>query len=212
MDKSVFKLITMGTVFCLLTTLGLQAAVEPQVILCLGDSLTAGYGLELEEAYPALLQEKIDALGLPFKVINGGLSGETSAGGLRRIDWMLRRPVDILVLALGANDGLRGLEVAATHRNLQAIIDRASRKYPKIKIVIAGMKAPPNMGREFTENFAAIYPELARTNDALLIPFLLESVAAEPSLNLADGMHPNPAGHKIIAETLWRHLKPLLAQ
>jgi len=212
MDKSVFKLITMGTVFCLLTTLGLQVAVEPRFILCLGDSLTAGYGLELEEAYPALLQEKIDALGLPFKVINGGLSGETSAGGLRRIDWMLRRPVDILVLALGANDGLRGLEVAATHRNLQAIIDRASRKYPKIKIVIAGMKAPPNMGREFTENFAAIYPELARTNDALLIPFLLESVAAEPSLNLADGMHPNPAGHKIIAETLWRHLKPLLAQ
>lgn len=187
-------------------------AAEPRVILCFGDSLTAGYGLELEEAYPAILQVKIDAAGLSYKVINGGLSGETSAGGLRRIDWMLRRPVDILVLALGANDGLRGLEVAATHRNLQSIIDRASRKYPKIKIVIAGMKAPPNMGREFTEAFAAIYPELARTNDAHLIPFLLEGVAAEPSLNLADGLHPNPAGHKIIAQTLWRHLEPLLSQ
>ncbi len=202
----------MGTVFCLLTILGLQAAADPQVILCLGDSLTAGYGLELEEAYPSILQEKIDASGLPFKVINGGLSGETSAGGLRRIDWMLRRQVDILVLALGANDGLRGLEVAATHRNLQAIIDRARQKNPKIKILIAGMKAPPNMGREFTENFAAIYPSLAKTNNAHLIPFLLEGVAAEPTLNLADGMHPNAQGHKILAETLWRYLEPLLLQ
>ena len=187
-------------------------AAEPRVILCFGDSLTAGYGLELEEAYPAILQVKIDAAGLSYKVINGGLSGETSAGGLRRIDWMLRRPVDILVPALGANDGLRGLEVANTHRNLQAIIDRACQKYPGVKIIIAGMKAPPNMGREFTETFAAIYPELARTNDAHLIAFLLEGVAAEPTLNLADGMHPNPAGHKIIAETLWRHLEPLLEQ
>ena len=187
-------------------------AAEPRVILCFGDSLTAGYGLELEEAYPAILQVKIDAAGLSYKVINGGLSGETSAGGLRRIDWMLRRPVDILVLALGANDGLRGLEVANTHRNLQAIIDRACQKYPGVKIIIAGMKAPPNMGREFTETFAAIYPELARTNDAHLIAFLLEGVAAEPTLNLADGLHPNPAGHKIIAETLWRHLEPLLEQ
>ena len=187
-------------------------AAEPRVILCFGDSLTAGYGLELEEAYPAILQVKIDAAGLSYKVINGGLSGETSAGGLRRIDWMLRRPVDILVLALGANDGLRGLEVANTHRNLQAIIDRACQKYPGVKIIIAGMKAPPNMGREFTEAFAAIYPELARTNDAHLIAFLLEGVAAEPTLNLADGLHPNPAGHKIIAETLWRHLEPLLEQ
>ena len=212
MNKYLFKMRPLRAVFCVLTTLGLQTAAEPRAILCIGDSLTAGYGLELEEAYPALLQEKIDTAGLPFKVINGGLSGETSAGGLRRIDWMLRRRIDILVLAHGANDGLRGLEVAATHRNLQAIIDRTRRKYPKIKIVIAGMKAPPNMGSEFTENFAGIYPELARTNNAHLIPFLLEGVAAEPTLNLADGIHPNPAGHKIIAETLWRHLKPLLKQ
>ncbi len=180
------------------------------VVLFVGTSLTAGLGLEPEEAYPALLQAKIDSAGLPFRAVNAGVSGETSAGGLRRIDWLLREPVAVLVLELGANDGLRGLEPDAMRRNLQEIIDRTRAAHPDARIVIAGMEAPPNLGERYTEPFRAVFPELAARNDAVLIPFLLDGVAAVPELNQADGIHPTAEGQRRIAETVWTYLEPVL--
>lgn len=182
----------------------------PVTLLFLGDSLTAGFGLTPEEAYPALVEEALRAEGKRIEVINGGLSGETSAGGQRRVDWVLRRPVDVLVLALGANDGLRGLDPAQTEENLQALIDRARDLQPGIRILLAGMLAPPNMGPAYQEAFAAIYPELAARNGLPLIPFLLEDVAGRPELNQADGIHPNRAGHERIARTVLESLRPML--
>jgi acyl-CoA thioesterase I len=179
-------------------------------ILFFGDSLTAGYGLDPAQAFPAVIQEKIKVRGWDFHVINAGLSGETTAGGLRRIDWVLQRPIAVLVLALGANDGLRGLLVAEAKRNLQAIIDRTKQKYPRAKIILAGMQVPTNLGREYTTSFRTMFPELAAANNALLIPFLLEGVGGVSALNLPDGIHPNPAGHQIIAENVWKVLEPLL--
>jgi acyl-CoA thioesterase-1 len=184
-------------------------ASEP-VILFLGDSITAGYGLELSQAYPALLQEKVDAKGWRFKVVNAGQSGDTSAGGLNRMDWLLRNRVDVLVLELGANDGLRGLPVETTRKNLQAIIDRTKTKYPQAKIVIAGMKVPPNMGRDYGEKVEAIYPALAKKNNAPLIPFILEGVGGVRELNLPDGIHPTAKGHQIVAANVWKVLEPVL--
>jgi acyl-CoA thioesterase I len=183
---------------------------DAKAILFFGDSLTAGYGLEPSQAFPALIQEKINVLGWNFRVINAGLSGETTAGGLRRIDWVLQRPVDVLVLELGANDGLRGLPVEGAKQNLQAIIDRTRSKYPGVKVVLVGMQVPSNLGRDYTTRFRAIFPELATANDATLIPFLLEGVASVPELNLPDGIHPTPAGHKIVAENVWKVLEPVL--
>lgn len=181
-----------------------------KTILFLGNSITAGYGLKPSQAFPALIQEKIDSLGWKFEVINAGLSGETTSGGLRRIDWLLKKEIDILVLELGGNDVLRGMSLDLTRKNLQAIIDRTRKKYPEVKIVLAGMQAPPNLGEEYTAEFQAIYPELAEKNDALLIPFLLEGVGGDPELNLSDQIHPTAKGHKIIANIVWKHLKPLL--
>jgi len=180
------------------------------VILFLGNSLTAGYGLTAEEAFPALIQAKLDSVGYPYRVVNAGVSGETSAGGLRRIDWLLRLPVAVLVLELGANDALRGQDLDHTRRNLQEIIDRTRARYPDASIVIAGMQAPPNLGRAYTEQFRRIFVQLARDNDAALIPFLLEGVAAVPHLNQEDGIHPTAEGHRIIAENVWRVLEPVL--
>lgn len=179
-------------------------------ILFFGDSLTAGYGLDPSQAYPAVLQQKIDAAGLNGKVKVGAVSGDTSAGGLRRIDWMLRQPVDVFVLALGANDGLRGFDVAVTRKNLQAIIDRVEGKYPNAKIVVAGMQLPPSLGLKYVEGFAAMYPQLAEANDAALIPFLLEDVGGVVELNLPDRIHPNAKGHQLLAENVWVVLEPLL--
>jgi acyl-CoA thioesterase-1 len=180
------------------------------VVLFLGTSLTAGYGLELEQAYPALIQQRIDSARLPFRVVNAGESGMTSAGGLGRIDWLLREPVAVLVLELGANDGLRGLDPEAMRRNLQAILDRTRRAHPDARIVIAGMEAPPNLGARYTKAFGAVFPEMARRNHAALIPFLLEGVAAVPALNQADGIHPTAEGQRRVAETVWRTLGPVL--
>ena len=188
------------------------AEVSSRVILFFGDSLTAGYGLDREQAFPALVQARIDSIGWNFEVFNAGLGGETSAGGLRRIDWLLRRPIDVFVLELGANDGLRGIDPKDTHANLQQIVERVKAKNPKVAIVIAGMQMPPNMGVEYTEAFAAIFPALAKENDAALIPFLLEGVADQPALNLPDGNHPNVAGHQIVAETVWTALGPVLEE
>jgi acyl-CoA thioesterase-1 len=189
-------------------------AASPQadrkVILCFGNSLTAGYGLDPSQAFPALIQKKIDALGWPFTVVNAGLSGETTAGGLRRIDWLLRRPIDVLVLELGANDGFRGIDVAVTRNNLQAIINKTKEKYPQVRIVIAGMQIPPNLGRSYATQFRSIFPELAEKNDALLIPFFLEGVGGRPELNLPDGIHPTAEGYRIVANNVWEVLEPLL--
>ncbi|MCS6968409.1 MAG: arylesterase [Cytophagales bacterium] len=182
-----------------------------KVILFFGNSLTAGFGVEPEEAFPALIQQKIDSLGLPYRCVNAGLSGETSAGGKARIDWLLKQPVDILVIELGGNDGLRGIDPEETRKNLQAIIDKAKARYPHITIVLAGMEAPPNMGQEYTRAFRRLYPELAQANQLSLIPFLLDKVGGEPSLNLPDGIHPTAQGHQIIAQTVWKTLYPILA-
>jgi len=186
------------------------AAARERVILVLGDSISAGYGLDLSQAYPELLQQRIDSRGWRFKVVNAGQSGDTSAGGLNRMDWLLRNRVDVLVLELGANDGLRGLPTETTRKNLQAIIDRTKKKYPDARIVIAGMKVPPNMGRDYGDKFEAIYPAVARANKAVLIPFILEGVGGVRELNLPDGMHPTAKGHAIVAENVWKVLEPVL--
>lgn len=193
--------------FTLPTANAEEAATQ---ILFFGDSLTAGYGIDPELAYPALIQKKIDAAGIAAEVTVGAVSGDTSAGGLRRIDWMLRKSVDIFVLALGANDGLRGTDTEATAKNLQAIIDKVKARYPEATIVIAGMRMPPSLGKDYTDAFAAIYPALSKANDATLIPFLLEGVGGRIDLNLADRIHPNAGGHEILSETVWRVLLPPL--
>ncbi len=154
-----------------------------------------------------MIQDKIDSLHLPYKVINAGVSGETTSGGMGRIDWILRQPVDIFVLELGGNDGLRGIPLTVTKSNLQAIIGKVKTKYPSVKIVLAGMQIPPNMGQDYTSEFKKIYPELAKKNDVALIPFLLQGVGGDPKLNQNDGIHPNKAGEKIVAENVWVVLK-----
>jgi acyl-CoA thioesterase I len=181
-----------------------------KTILFFGTSLTAGYGLDPTEAYPALIQNRIDSLQMPYKVINGGLSGETSAGGKGRIDWLLKQRVDIFVLELGANDGLRGLPVSQTIKNLQVIIDRVKAKYPDAKMVLAGMQVPPNMGAKYAADFKNMFPDLAKKNQMVLIPFLLDKVGGVPALNQADGIHPTAEGDKILAENVWVVLKDLL--
>ncbi len=185
---------------------------ESKTILFLGDSLTAGYGINPEKAYPNLIANKIRKAGLPYKTIPSGLSGETSAGGLRRVNWVMRQPIDILVLALGSNDGLRGIDLSDTTENLQGIIDLARRKNPQIQIIIAGMQMPPNLGPQYTREFRELFPRLAESNKAELVPFLLEGVGGRPELNLADGIHPNPEGHKIVAENVWKVLEPMLSK
>ena len=181
-----------------------------KTILFFGNSLTAGYGLEPSQAFPALIQNKIDSLNLPYTTINAGVSGETSSGGNSRIDWILRQPIDVFVLELGANDGLRGIPVTETKKNLQSIIDKVKAKYPQAKVIIAGMQVPPNMGPQYSADFRALFPALAKENGAALIPFLLEGVGGEAALNLEDGIHPTAEGHGILAQTIWRVLQPQL--
>lgn len=167
-------------------------------------------GLDPEEAYPAVIQQKLDSAGLAFRAVNAGVSGETSAAGLRRIDWLLQQPVAVLVLELGANDALRGQDLAAARQNLQAIIDRTRARYPAVRVIVAGMQAPPNLGARYTREFRDLFTELARANGAALIPFLLEGVAAVPELNQADGIHPTAEGARIMADNVWRVLEPVL--
>lgn len=184
---------------------------KAKTIVFYGNSLTAGYGVDASsEAFPALVQEKIDSLQLPYKVVNAGVSGETTAGGKSRIDWILRQPVDVFVLELGGNDGLRGIPITETSRNLQAIIDRVREKYPNVIIILAGMQVPPNMGRQYATAFRATFEQLAAKNDLVLIPFLLEHVGGIASLNQADGIHPNVEGHKIVADNVWKVLQGIL--
>lgn len=181
-----------------------------KVILFFGDSLTAGYGIELEEAFPALIQQRLDSLGMDYTVINSGLSGETTSGGLNRIKWVLNQKVDVFVLELGANDGLRGIPLDQTQSNLQAIIEEVKNKNPDTQIILAGMQIPPNMGPEYTTEFRQLFPELADKNDIPLIPFLLDGVAGIPEMNLEDGIHPTPEGHKIVTENVWNVLKEVV--
>ncbi|WP_428236299.1 arylesterase [Gracilimonas sp.] len=185
-------------------------AQSSQTILFFGDSITAGLGVQQEQAFPAIIQEKIDSLGLNYEVINGGLSGETSAGGVRRIDWILRRDIDIMVLELGGNDGLRGIDLSSTKDNLQQIIDKYRAKNPDGQIILAGMQVPPNLGQEYTSQFQEIYPELAEENDLPLIPLIMNKLGGEEELIQGDGIHPTPKGHEVIAETVWDVLKDYL--
>ena len=179
-------------------------------IVFFGNSLTAAYNLSPEQGFTNLIQQKIDAMGLPYRCVNAGLSGETTADGKNRVDWVLKQPVDIFVLELGGNDVLRGLPVKASRENLQTILTKVKNKYPGCKIVLTGMQAPPNLGASYTNAFRSMYPDLAKKNGAVLVPFLLEGVGGIPSLNLEDGIHPNVEGQKIVAENVWKVLKPLL--
>ncbi len=180
---------------------------KEKTIVFYGDSITAGYGLSPEQAYPALVEKALEG---QYTIINAGLSGETSAGGLSRLDWVLNRPTDIFVLALGANDALRGLPLGQTEKNLQAVILKVKQKYPNVKIALAGMKAPPNLGEQYTKEFENLYVNLAQKNDVVLIPFLLEGVAGHKELNQPDGIHPNPKGHSIIADLVIKNLRDIL--
>ena len=183
---------------------------KKKTIVFFGNSLTAGYGLTPSEAFPAIIQKKIDSLGLPYQVINAGVSGETSSGGNTRVDWILREHVDIFFLELGANDGLRGIVLSETKKNLQAIIDKVKAKNANTKLILAGMQIPPNMGQAYTTEFRNLFTDLSNKNEMTLIPFLLEGVGGESNLNQEDGIHPTAEGHRIVAENVWKELEKLL--
>ncbi|HJW08722.1 MAG TPA: arylesterase [Holophagaceae bacterium] len=186
-----------------------QAPLQPkQTIVFLGDSLTAGLGLAAEQAYPALIQRRLDSEGRPARVVNAGVSGDTTAGGAARLDWIYRQRIDVLVVALGANDGLRGIPLASTERNLRSILDRAKRE--KSRVLLVGMQLPENYGPVYRRQFQAIYPRLAKAYRVALLPFLLEGVALRPELNQADGIHPNAKGAAKVSETVWKALAPVL--
>ena len=181
-----------------------------KTILFVGTSLTAGYGIDPQQAYPSLIQRRIDSLGLSYDAINAGVSGETSSGARHRMDWLLRQPVDVFVLETGANDGLRGLSVDSLRANIQHILDDVRRVHPDAKILLVGMEALPNMGSQYASGFRAVYQELARKNHVTLLPFLLKGVAGVDSLNQPDMVHPNARGTAVVAETVWGALRPLL--
>jgi len=203
--------ITAISLFAMLSA-GSNPGGDNVTILFFGDSITAGYGLDPEQAFPARIQERADSLGLPVETVNAGVSGETTAGGLRRVDWILQRPFDIFVLGLGGNDGLRGLDPGHTRENLQKIMDKVRENRPGVKIVLAGMEAPPNMGDDYTRQFRKVFQDLADANDVVFMPFLLEDVAGIPERNMSDGIHPTAEGHRIIAGNVWKVLEPLLLQ
>ena len=181
-----------------------------KTIVFFGNSITAGYGLDLGQAFPARIQEKLDSMNLPYKVVNAGVSGETSSGGRSRIDWILKQRVDIFVLELGGNDGLRGIPITETKKNLQTIIDKVKEKNPSAKIIITGMQIPPNMGKKYTTAFRSMYPDLAKQNNISIVPFILEGVGGHAELNQQDGIHPTAEGHRILAANVWSVLKELL--
>lgn len=197
---------------------GARTAAEPPPraegargrIVFVGTSLTAGLGVDPESAYPAVIQQKLDSAGLPYTAVNAGVSGETSAGALRRIDWVLREPAAVLVIETGANDGLRGLDTDTLRANIQAIIDRARQQTPPPRIVLVGMRALPNYGFGYARRFERVYPDLAKANDVPLVPFLLDGVAGVDGMNQADMLHPTPAGHRVMGETVWGVLEEVI--
>ncbi|MEO0726496.1 MAG: arylesterase [Bacteroidota bacterium] len=186
------------------------APQERPRIVFFGNSLTAGYGLDEKFSFPSRVQEKLDSSGFAYQVVNAGISGETTAGGVSRIDWVMEQPISIFVLELGGNDVLRGFDLKNTRENLRQIFDAVQAKYPEAKLVVAGMEAPPNMGEDYTSNFRQIYRELAADYEAALIPFLLDGVGGIPELNLPDRIHPNEEGQKIVAQNVWDIIYPLL--
>ncbi len=181
-----------------------------KTIVFFGNSLTAGYGLEPEEAFPQLIQQKLDSLGYPYKIVNAGLSGETTAGGAERIDWILKQKLDVFVLELGGNDGLRGIDTKETEKNLGIIIDKVRKKYPEAKILLTGMETPPNMGQAYTSDFRKIFPKVAKDKEVKLMDFLLKDVGGIPELNQPDGIHPTAEGQKIVAKNVFEELEKLL--
>lgn len=185
-------------------------ANSQSVILFFGNSLTAGLGVTPEESFPGQIANRLDSLGYSYKVINAGLSGETTASGMNRIGWVLREKPDIFILELGANDGLRGIPLEETKKNLEQIVREVRKVNPMVTLILTGMQIPPNMGPEYTETFRNLFPELAESLDLLLVPFLLEGVGGIPDLNQADGIHPTPKGHKILADNVWQVLSPVL--
>lgn len=186
------------------------AETATKIIVFFGNSLTAAYGLEPEQGFPAAIQEKIKAENLNYTCVNAGLSGETTAGGLKRVDWILQQKIDVFVLELGGNDALRGLPVAESKKNLEQIIELVRQKNPQTKILLTGMQAPPNLGERYTREFREMYPAIAKNKQVALLPFLLEGVGGDPKLNQADGIHPTAEGQKIVAANIWKVLKPLL--
>ena len=199
------------SVSLILLLAGVALAKEDRLtVLFVGDSITAGLGIDEDQAFPALLQTRLDSMDWPVTAINAGLSGETSSGGLRRINWLLKQKVDVLVLELGANDGLRGIDLTLTERNLRAIVAATKEKHPYCEIIIAGMQVPTNLGQEYTTTFREMFGKVALDTGSELIPFLLENVGGIPELNLPDGKHPTAEGHKILAENVWKVLEAVL--
>lgn len=188
-----------------------ESSIKKKAILCFGNSLTAGYGLEENQAWPYLLQQRIDSLNLEYTLVNAGLSGETTAGGLNRIDWVLNREFDVFILELGANDMLRGIDVKSTASNLDSIIVKAKSHNPNVKVIIAGMLSPPNMGADYEQEFNSIFKNLQNKHDASLIPFFLEGVAGQADLNLPDAKHPNEKGQFVVLENVWKVIEPLIS-
>lgn len=188
------------------------AVATRRAVVILGDSIAAGSGVDPSEAFPSLLQTRVDEKKLPFEVVNAGLSGDTTAGGVRRLPWLLRRPMDVLVIELGGNDGLRGISPEETRGNLEKIIRLAREKYPEVRIILAGMQMPTNMGDDYNAKFRELFPKLAKEQKTELIPFLLEGVGGKADLNLPDRIHPNPEGHKIVATNVWNVLERVLKE
>lgn len=185
-------------------------ADSQHVIMFFGNSLTAGLGVTPEESFPGQIAQRLDSLGYPYRVINAGLSGETTASGMNRLNWVLREKPDVFILELGANDGLRGIALEETKKNLEQIVKEVKNANPEVTLILTGMQIPPNMGPEYTETFKNLFPELAEAHDLLLVPFLLDGVGGIPELNQADGIHPTPKGHQILAENVWQVLFPVL--
>lgn len=205
-----FRLISTGLLTLSILTTYIFSQGSTKTIVFFGDSITAGYGIPIENAFPAIIQQKIDKEGLKYRVVNAGLSGETTAGGLNRVDWILRSKPDVFVLELGGNDGLRGLSLEESEKNLKAIIKKVREANPNAKVILAGMQIPPNLGQDYTTKFKSLFPTISKEMNTEFIPFLLEGVGGDPKLNLSDGIHPNQKGHEIVAETVWAHLKDLL--
>ena len=198
--------------FLLAATCGFGSEPERKTIVVLGDSIAAGYGVELAEAFPGLLQERIDRKNLPYEIVNAGVSGDTTASGVRRMPWLLRRKMDVLLIELGGNDGLRGIAPEETRSNLEKIIDLAREKNPAVRIVLAGMQMPQNMGEDYTSKFRDVFPTVAKEKKTRLIPFVLEGVGGTAEFNQEDRIHPNPAGHRIVADNIWVVLEPMLEE
>ncbi len=195
---------------CLAASAADATQAGPRRVVVLGDSLAAGYGVERGEGWPERVQARIDRAGLPFEVVNAGLSGDTTAGGLRRLDWVIKQRVDVLVVELGGNDGLRGIPPSTTKSNLVAMVRRARARWPESKVVLAGMQMPPSMGPDHAEAFRKLFPEVAKEEGTDIIPHLLEGVGGVPDLNQEDLIHPTPRGHELVASNAWVVLEPLL--